>query len=62
MSEQDQELIELKEFMLSECEKAYWDSMNQSMEKCEENDFKGPLEYGSKTLRKIQRLVREERG
>jgi len=26
----------------------------------EENDFKGPLEYGSKTLRKIQKLVREE--
>jgi len=27
----------------------------------EENDFKGPLDYGSKTLRKIQKLVREER-
>jgi hypothetical protein len=27
----------------------------------EENDFKGPLDYGSKTLRKIQTLVRKER-
>ena len=27
----------------------------------EKNDYKGPLDYGSKTLRKIQKLVREER-
>lgn len=27
----------------------------------EENDFKGPFDYGSKTLRKIQKLVRKER-
>ena len=27
----------------------------------EENDYKGPLDYGSKTLRKLQRLVRETR-
>jgi hypothetical protein len=27
----------------------------------EENDYKGPLEYGSKTLRKIQKLTREAR-
>ena len=26
----------------------------------EENDYKGPFDYGSKTLRKIQKLVREE--
>jgi len=26
----------------------------------EQNDYKGPLDYGSKTLRKIQKLVREE--
>ena len=34
MTEQDQELIELKEFVLAEMHKVYWDSMNQSMEKC----------------------------
>jgi len=38
MSEQDQELIELKEFMLAECEKAYWKSMNQSMSKWQDSN------------------------
>jgi hypothetical protein len=34
MGEQNQELEELKEFIMAECHKAYWKSMNQSMNEC----------------------------